>query len=82
MTYPSGEQPETQELDEILGIELKDYGARVLRLTDVNKVKQAILARHEQDLAEAFQNGYNSAQRNCSTFGCSCKADLERKSKL
>lgn len=46
-------QPQT-ELDEILHIELKDYGTKVLKLIDVNEAKAAILDWHNKQMKDPF----------------------------
>ena len=44
------------ELDEILGIELKDKGTKVLKLIDVNQVKQAIKAYTDRARIDEVDN--------------------------
>jgi hypothetical protein len=47
------------ELDKILGIELKDKGTKVLKLIDVNQAKQAIKAYTEGQVQEALNTYVN-----------------------
>jgi hypothetical protein len=47
------------ELDKILGIELKDKGTKVLKLIDVNQAKQAIKAYTEGQVQEVLNTYVN-----------------------